>query len=65
MKIISSSQFREIILKNHKKLMEEQKDVLLDIHYKWKGKEDQTDDITIAGLKFYIDFCSPGSGKSA
>ncbi len=51
MKKISSAQFKEILIKNHKNLMEDQKQILLNTFYRWKGDEDQIDDITIVGLR--------------
>ena len=45
------SQFKEILLKNHKRTLEWQKQLLLDAHIIWKGYEEQVDDVTIVGLK--------------
>jgi phosphoserine phosphatase RsbU/P len=44
-------QFKQVLLKTHKNPMEVQKEMLLDIYYKWKGNRDQVDDITVVGLK--------------
>jgi sigma-B regulation protein RsbU (phosphoserine phosphatase) len=45
------SQFKEVLLKHHEKPLDEQKQMILNTHLNWKGKEDQTDDITVVGLK--------------
>ena len=45
------SQFKDVLLKNHKKPLIEQKELLLNTHLNWKGREDQVDDITVVGLK--------------
>jgi len=45
------SQFKEILLKNHKRTLEWQKQLLLDAHIIWKGYEEQVDDVTVVGLK--------------
>lgn len=45
------SQFKEVLLKHHEKPLAEQKQMLLNVHLNWKGNEDQTDDITVIGLK--------------
>jgi serine phosphatase RsbU (regulator of sigma subunit) len=44
-------QFKEVLLKHHGKPLAEQKQMLLNAHLNWKGNEDQTDDITVVGLK--------------
>jgi sigma-B regulation protein RsbU (phosphoserine phosphatase) len=45
------AQFKQVLLKNHKNPLAVQKEMLLDTYLKWKGKEEQVDDITIVGLK--------------
>jgi len=45
------AQFRQVLLKNHKNPLAVQKEMLLDTYLKWKGKEEQVDDITVVGLK--------------
>jgi len=45
------TQFKEILLKNHKRTLEWQKQLLLDAHIIWKGYEEQVDDVTVVGLK--------------
>lgn len=46
-----TSQFKEVLLSNHKYALTVQKEMLLDVYYNWKGSEDQVDDITVVGLK--------------
>lgn len=46
-----SSQFKEVLLRNHKNPLSVQKEILLDTHLTWKGDEEQVDDITVLGLK--------------
>jgi len=45
------AQLKEILLKNHKRTLEWQKQLLLDAHIIWKGYEEQVDDVTVVGLK--------------
>jgi serine phosphatase RsbU (regulator of sigma subunit) len=45
------TQFKQVLLKNHKNPLAVQKEMLLDIYHTWKGSEDQVDDITVVGLK--------------
>jgi hypothetical protein len=51
MKKIGSSQFKELLLENSNAIMEGQKDLLTDFYLKWKGDEDQVNDITILGFR--------------
>lgn len=46
-----SSQFKEVLLRNHKNPLSVQKEILLDTHLTWKGDEEQVDDIIVLGLK--------------
>ncbi len=46
-----SGQFREVLLKYHKKPFELQKQLLTDTFHNWRGNEEQIDDITIVGFK--------------
>ncbi|MDA3954345.1 MAG: SpoIIE family protein phosphatase [Bacteroidales bacterium] len=43
--------FRELLLKIHKNPIEEQEQILEDILEKWRGKEEQIDDIIVIGVK--------------
>ena len=43
--------FRKLIVSNAAKSMKEQKEVLISEHNKWKGNEEQLDDIVIIGLR--------------
>jgi DNA-binding response OmpR family regulator len=45
------SKFREFLLNINDKPLELQQQLLLDSHLKWKGIEEQVDDITVVGLK--------------
>ncbi len=45
------SQFRQILKQNHKKSLDEQKHALLNNLETWQGKNKQTDDICIMGIK--------------
>jgi serine phosphatase RsbU (regulator of sigma subunit) len=45
------SQFKELLIRYHKKPLEVQKQMLKDAYLNWKGNEDQVDDITVVGLK--------------
>jgi phosphoserine phosphatase RsbU/P len=46
-----TSRFKEVLLRNHTYALAVQKEILLDIYYKWKGNEEQVDDITVVGLR--------------
>lgn len=45
------TQFREVLQRIHQNPLSVQKKMLLDIYLNWKGSKEQTDDITIIGLK--------------
>jgi len=45
------SQFKEILVKYHKKPLEVQKEMLQAAYLNWRGKEEQVDDITVVGLR--------------
>jgi PAS domain S-box-containing protein len=42
---------RELLLKIHTENLEKQKEILLETHLEWKGKNKQVDDILILGIK--------------
>lgn len=46
--------YENILLKIHHLPMEEQKQILLKEFEQWKGEEEQTDDITILGIRWHI-----------
>ena len=46
-----SAQFKEALLKNHKEPLNVQKHILHETYIKWRGQEEQVDDITVLGLK--------------
>lgn len=48
---IQQSKFKEILLEIASFELAEQKEILIEVHKKWKGNYEQTDDITIIGLK--------------
>jgi serine phosphatase RsbU (regulator of sigma subunit) len=43
--------FKELVFSIHKKPMEEQRAILEEQFYKWKGEEDQIDDVLVIGFK--------------
>lgn len=45
------AQMRELLISNYDKSMEEQKEILKTKFEEWKGKNGQTDDVTIMGIK--------------
>jgi phosphoserine phosphatase RsbU/P len=45
------TRFKQVLLRNHKNPLPVQKEMLLDTYLKWKGKEEQVDDITVVGLR--------------
>jgi serine phosphatase RsbU (regulator of sigma subunit) len=45
------SQFKEVLIRIHKKPLNVQKRLLQDAYLTWRGKEEQVDDITVVGLK--------------
>ena len=46
-----SKNFKQFLLDNHTKSMEEQKQALEDEHNSWRGKTEQVDDIIVVGIK--------------
>ena len=50
-KKIGSARFKDILIKNHKSSMDEQKQMLIETFNKWKANEDQVDYITIVGAR--------------
>jgi phosphoserine phosphatase RsbU/P len=51
LKKFGNTQFKELLLRYHKSSSEIQKQILMESYLSWKGKEEQTDDITVVGLK--------------
>ena len=51
LKKFRSAQFKEALLKNHKEPLNVQKHILHETYIKWRGQEEQVDDITVLGLK--------------
>jgi len=51
LKKFGSARFKELLIRHHKDPIELQKQLLLDAHLNWRGKEEQVDDITMVGLK--------------
>lgn len=45
------AQFKEVLIRYHKDSFDLQKQKLLDSYFKWSGKEEQVDDITVLGMK--------------
>ncbi|MEX0982572.1 MAG: response regulator [Bacteroidales bacterium] len=45
------TQFKQVLLKNHKNPLAVQKEMLLNTYKSWKGNGEQVDDITVVGLK--------------
>lgn len=50
-KKLSYKKFREILLKNHKESMDEQKNILQKYFYEWKGEQEQIDDVCVMGVR--------------
>ena len=50
-KKFKSGPFKELLLENHKKSMEEQRSILDNTIEEWKGDLDQLDDILVVGFK--------------
>jgi two-component system, sensor histidine kinase LadS len=43
--------FQELLMQNHAKPMEQQKEILNDTFERWKGKREQIDDVLVIGLR--------------
>ncbi len=50
------SQFKDFILKHHKKPMEEQKDLLFNEFERWRAGNDQIDDVLVIGVKILDNY---------
>lgn len=46
-----SKRFKQLLLEIHQKPMDEQKEILLQEHLKWRGNIDQIDDIVVFGVR--------------
>jgi serine phosphatase RsbU (regulator of sigma subunit) len=46
-----SAQFKELLLKYYNEPLNIQKHLLNETYIKWKGEEEQVDDITVLGIK--------------
>ncbi len=51
-KTFQSVQFQNLLLKIHKKSCKEQQNILSKEIYKWKGDNEQTDDMLVLGVKY-------------
>ena len=51
-KKMGTKRFREILLSHYREPMRTQKKILLDSFSRWKDKEEQTDDVTVVGIRF-------------
>lgn len=51
-----SKNFKNILLENYQKPLEEQKDILEETFKNWKGNEKQTDDVLVIGLRLDDEF---------
>jgi len=45
------NKFKDILLKQNKNTCEEQEEYLRDYYTSWKGREAQTDDVLVVGIK--------------
>jgi hypothetical protein len=43
--------FQELIIQNHAKPMEQQKEILDTTFERWRGEREQIDDVMVIGLK--------------
>ena len=50
-KKLMKKRFKELLLSIQDKTLTEQGSLLDDLHLKWKGKMEQTDDVTVFGLR--------------